>query len=127
MKKRIIQLIEFERLTKLDFFQKTGIKRGFLDSDKLDQAVSDKQITMIVAAFPTLNLEWLLFGRGEMFNVQSESAGENRAMLEKIINNLNAHIDLLNERIRSLEAQLQQEKEKVDLLSGQTNMATISL
>lgn len=65
-KKRILEFIKNQNITVPIFFQKTGIKRGFLDSDKLDQAVSDRHFSMIIAAFPDLSLDWLLTGEGPM-------------------------------------------------------------
>lgn len=65
-KKRILEFIKNQNITVSIFFQKTGIKRGFLDSDKLDQAVSDRHFSMIIAAFPDLSLDWLLTGEGPM-------------------------------------------------------------
>ncbi len=66
-KHRIIQFLEKEKISKTKFFQITGIKRGFLDTDKLNQAVSDEHLTKIIAAFPTLNLYWLVTGESEMY------------------------------------------------------------
>lgn len=66
-KQRILELIKNEGITIPIFLQKTGIKRGFLDSDKLNQAVSDKHIAMIIAAYPYISLEWLLLGKGKMY------------------------------------------------------------
>lgn len=40
-KERIIQYIDFKGIKVKDFYEKTGIKRGFLDSDKLKSSVSD--------------------------------------------------------------------------------------
>jgi hypothetical protein len=65
-KERLIQYIDYKGDSKTIFFQKTGIKRGFLDSDKLDQAVSDKQIAMIIAVYEEINTEWLITGEGCM-------------------------------------------------------------
>lgn len=65
-KERIIEFIKYQQLTTSIFLEKTGIKRGFLDSDKLNQAVSDKHLTMIIATFPNINVDWLLTGQGPM-------------------------------------------------------------
>lgn len=65
-KKRILEFIKNQKITIPIFFQKTGIKRGFLDSDKLDQAVSDRHFSMIIAAFPDLSVDWLITGEGPM-------------------------------------------------------------
>lgn len=65
-KKRILEFIKKQGFTVPIFLQKTGIKRGFLDSDKLEQAVSDRHIAIINATFPELSLDWLITGRGKM-------------------------------------------------------------
>ncbi|WP_235208290.1 S24 family peptidase [Saccharicrinis fermentans] len=61
-----MQYIDHKDITKQDFFKKTGLKRGFLDADKLNASVTDIFIAKIIAAFPELNIEWLITGLGEM-------------------------------------------------------------
>lgn len=58
-------------ISKSAFLKKTGIKRGFLDSDKVGQAVSERHLVAIIAAFPTLNIEWLLTGKGQMLKTDT--------------------------------------------------------
>lgn len=65
-KQRLLEFIEFKKITIQKFFEITGIKRGFLDSDKLNQAVSDKHFAMIFASFPEISPDWLITGNGEM-------------------------------------------------------------
>lgn len=65
-KKRVIEYLELKGMPKTVFFKRTGISRGFLDSDKLSQAVSDKQLRAILSVFPDINLEWLVTGEGSM-------------------------------------------------------------
>lgn len=65
-KERILQFIEYKHISKTLFFEKTGIKRGFLDSDKLNQAVSDDHFAKIIANFSDISMEWLLTGKGSM-------------------------------------------------------------
>lgn len=66
IKHRIIQLIEQKRITRAVFFKETTIKRGMLDTDKLEKSVSDISIAKIFATYPDINLEWLITGEGEM-------------------------------------------------------------
>lgn len=54
-------LAEDKGLLKNNLIKKAGIGRGFFD--KMDGAVSDKQLAKIIAAFPAVNLEWLVTGR----------------------------------------------------------------
>lgn len=65
-KERILQFIEIQGITKSIFFEKTGIKRGFLDADKLEGSVSDVFLAKIIATFPEINPEWLITGKGSM-------------------------------------------------------------
>ena len=65
-KQRILYFIEKKNITKSLFYEKTDIKRGLLDKDKLDATVSDVYIAKILASFPDLNIEWLITGQGEM-------------------------------------------------------------
>ena len=65
-KRRILQFIEYKGIGITNFLKKTGIKRGFLDTDKLDSSVSDMFLAKIIAVFPELNIEWLLTGEGNM-------------------------------------------------------------
>ena len=85
-KKRILQLIDNKGITKTIFFQRTGLKRGFLDADKLNQAVSDRQIAMIIAAFPDVNLEWLITGNGDELRKIDEGHKENDIILVPVLN-----------------------------------------
>ena len=66
-KERIVKLAEDNGLLKTNFLKKVGLRRGFLDSDKMGAAVTDRQIADILATFPAVNLEWLVSGEGEMY------------------------------------------------------------
>lgn len=71
-KERILKFIEVKNITPAIFLKMTGIKRGFLDSDKLGQAVSDKHFAMIIAAYPDINLYWLITGEGDILREKGE-------------------------------------------------------
>lgn len=66
-KERILQFVEYKGISKQLFFKETGLKRGFLDADKLKSSIPDTFIANIVATYPELNLEWLITGEGDMF------------------------------------------------------------
>ena len=72
-KERILQFIEYKGITITDFFKITGIKRGFLDTDKLKSSVSDVFLTKILASFPEINPEWLIMGEGDMLRNSKNS------------------------------------------------------
>lgn len=65
-KERLLYYLEFKGVSKSNFFEKTLIKRGFLDADKMAASVSDAFIAKIIASYSDLNIEWLVSGKGEM-------------------------------------------------------------
>ena len=65
-KQRILQYLDFKGISVTKFFEQTEIKRGFLDTDKLESAVSDINIAKIIATYNDLNIIWLLTGKEEM-------------------------------------------------------------
>ena len=67
-KQRILKYLDFKGLSVPDFLKETGIKRGFLDSDKLESAVSDKFLAKIIATYDDLSLNWLVTGNQPMLN-----------------------------------------------------------
>lgn len=76
-KGRILQYIDFKGIKIKEFYEKTGIKRGFLDSDKLKSSVSDVFLTIIFACFNDLNPVWLITGKGEMLKDDSHLEQKN--------------------------------------------------
>ena len=106
-KRRILDLIEYKKITIQKFFELTGIKRGFLDSDKLNQSVSDRHLAMIFAAFPDINAEWLITGKGEMLRNGSDSISENRE--SSIINDehIKSLIEILNRTLIEKDKQIE--------------------
>lgn len=112
-KERILQFIDNKGIDKKIFFEKTGIKRGFLDSDKLKSAVSDVFIAIIIAVFPDLNPEWLLTGKGEMIKQEQPAAvpdTEIRALEKEIIQ--------LQKEIIALQRENKQLKEEAAMKSN---------
>lgn len=120
-KRRILEFIKNQNITIPIFFQKTGIKRGFLDSDKLDQAVSDRHFSMIIAAFPDLSVDWLITGEGPMLrnnivqsiegdhNIQTAGNGNitvSHRELEDKISFLEDKICFLSEQLKAKDSQI---------------------
>ena len=83
-KRRILQFIEYKGIGITNFLKKTGIKRGFLDTDKLESSVSDMFLAKIIAVFPELNIEWLLTGEGEMLREEG--------IVQQALNNVSSTI-----------------------------------
>lgn len=63
MKERILQFIEYKRLSKNKFYKKTGLSNGILDKQG---GISSDSLEKIYYVYPEINLDWLLTGKGEM-------------------------------------------------------------
>ena len=63
MKERILQFIEYKRLSKNKFYKETGLSNGILDKQG---GISSDSLEKIYYVYPEINLHWLLTGRGEM-------------------------------------------------------------
>ena len=64
MKERILQFIEYKRLSKNKFYKETGLSNGILDKQG---GISSDSLEKIYYVYPEINLDWLLTGKGEMF------------------------------------------------------------
>jgi phage repressor protein C with HTH and peptisase S24 domain len=63
-----MQYLDFKDIKIKEFLENVEIKRGFLDSDKLEATVSDVFIAKIIAKYPEINLNWLITGGGSMIS-----------------------------------------------------------
>ncbi len=85
-KERILKYIDYKGISKQAFFKKTGLRRGFLDADKLHTSIPDTFIATIIAVYPEIDLDWLLTGRGSMLKTEfTPPMGEQVAVKEKEI------------------------------------------
>lgn len=90
-KERLLQYLEAKEISTSSFLKETGIKRGFLDTDKLKASVSDIFLTMIIAKYTDLNLEWIVTGRGEMLKgneAETEKEASNEADIQADFSNI---------------------------------------
>jgi phage repressor protein C with HTH and peptisase S24 domain len=88
-KERIIKYLNFRNISLSKFYENTGLKRGLLDSDKLHQNITDKNIATIIASYHELNLEWLLTGKGSMLKseetLSSKESGYKKPFMVPLI------------------------------------------
>lgn len=73
IKQRILQYVDTLGISKRDFYAKTGISRGTLESST---GITEDTITKVFAAYPDLSLSWVIVGTGEMLN-NSKSGEKN--------------------------------------------------
>jgi hypothetical protein len=69
IKQRILQFVETLHISKRDFYLKTGISRGTLESKT---GITEETITKLFATYKDISAEWLLRGRGNMLESISQ-------------------------------------------------------
>lgn len=65
-KERLLQYLDFKKVSRTNFFKVTSLKRGLLDADKLKSKINEEHLAIILARYQDLNLKWLITGEGEM-------------------------------------------------------------
>lgn len=68
-RKRIIDFIENQHISPKEFLLKTGLGKGFVDRSHQKSSASDVYLSKILDAYPSINAEWLLTGRGPMTRI----------------------------------------------------------
>lgn len=91
------------------FLSDTGIKRGFLDSDKMEISVTDENLAKIFAVYKDISPIWLITGNGSMLkSEEQEEAGIDYKQIaetqEKLISSLEKQIERLERELAKRDA-----------------------
>ena len=106
---RIIEYIDFKRLSKYKFYKETGLSNGCLD--KGDNLGSDK-CEKIISYYPDINPTWLLTGKGEMIHSAESEAQITQldisefSLIYQLFKEKDAEVGLLKEEIGKLKSEL---------------------
>lgn len=65
IKQRILLFLAQKGITQYEFYKNTGVTRGVLGQNN---GISEDNISRFLAYYPDVNIEWLMTGRGEMFD-----------------------------------------------------------
>lgn len=104
---RILKFIDAIGISKRQFYSKAGLSNGALD--KVENIGTDK-VEKIYYAFPQMNLEWLITGRGKMFTNYTDPAkeaiksadNENNFLAELEIKRVNLRLTKLEKEVKQL-------------------------
>jgi hypothetical protein len=78
MKKRLIEFLAYKDLGQNKFEEMCGIANGTVSNMRNNMTV--KTLLKISAAFPDLNIDWLLAGKGTMLNNTQHMEGANKSV-----------------------------------------------
>lgn len=66
VKERLLSFIDYSKLNKAKFAEKAGLSASFVNN--IYRSIHPDSVAKIRIAFPELNIDWLLHGKGEMLN-----------------------------------------------------------
>lgn len=129
-KVRILQYLEYKGISKPQFYTDIDIKRGLLDSDKMNATVTDVVIAKILVKYRDIDPLWLLIGEGSMLRteqrqqaskseVQPISSIEESSIYKEMYKEKDLEVKDLMETVGSLKEQIRQlKRENERLVSG---------
>lgn len=69
IKQRILHFVDTLGISKRDFYTQIGVSRGTLESNT---GITEDIITKFITIFPTVSIEWLMTGDGEMYKATTK-------------------------------------------------------
>ncbi len=70
VKNRLIAYLKYKHLTKTAFGESIGVSNAFVTS--IRRSIAPDKVQSIASNYPDLNLDWLLYGNGEMLKAESK-------------------------------------------------------
>lgn len=104
VKERLLSFVKYNGMSNLAFEKACGLSNGYLRNFKGN--LGNDKLASILAAFPDLNKDWLLYGEGSMLNTpeqdtpvpeQTAPSGSLLDYLQKKIAELEGKIEKLND------------------------------
>ena len=97
--KRIKEIKEYSRLGQQEFADKAGLSKAVVSRVLNEKANAGmKVVFQVLEAFPEVNADWLIRGRGEM--IVEKKQQNKQISLEKEVKNLRTRIEDLERKIK---------------------------
>jgi len=74
VKNRLIAFIKYKHLTKTAFGESIGVSNAFVTS--IRRSIAPDKVQSIASAYPELNMDWLLYGKGKMLLTPDSNSEE---------------------------------------------------
>jgi transcriptional regulator with XRE-family HTH domain len=102
VKERLIVYLEEKKISKSAFGKSIGVSNAYVTS--IRKSIDKDKIKSIAFNYPDLNLEWLLYGEGEMLKQECQEQ-KNDPTNENFLKFLHEENKELNKKIWELEAE----------------------
>lgn len=116
IKERILQFIEYKKISKADFCENTGISYGNFKGKSSESEIGGDKIAKILTTYREISADWLLTGEGSMLicekthHADKISADSPKAAIDSAQNNTSdmishhdADVSILTNKIEMLE------------------------
>lgn len=70
VKERLIEYLDFKGISKSNFGRAIGVSSAYVTS--IRKSIDDEKVLRISEKYPDLNINWLLYGEGEMLKTSTE-------------------------------------------------------
>ncbi|MCQ2959509.1 MAG: hypothetical protein MJ198_04890 [Bacteroidales bacterium] len=113
IKERILQYLDYKKITKYKFYQETGITNGILSQSN---GISEENILRFLNVYQDISLDFLFYGEGTIIKIDQpqgiDVTIDTNSGNEDVIDILKYTISLQKEKIERLERQLQKAKSR---------------
>lgn len=110
---RVRQYCEYMNIRVSQFEKKAGLSNGYFN--QVSKKPSDAKLDAIASAHPTLNIDWLCTGRGEMLNAETQDQESTQPNVvseampiqeDSLVAELRAQIERLQNKIDNLNQEI---------------------
>lgn len=119
IKKRIIQALDFQGVSRYKFYKESGMSRGVLDKPS---GITEDNIAKFIAYMPNINFEWLLTGNGEILKGDKKET-ETNDNFKELAEARKKMVDFLEKDNSRLEKELKELKKAQEPRSTYRNVA----
>lgn len=104
VKERLVAYLEYKGINKSEFGRMIGVSNAYISS--IRKSIQPDKVERIAAAFPNLNVSWLVTGEGDMLSENKNDVpiikeSMNTATLDKTIDEIAAMRCLLDKSIQN--------------------------
>ena len=100
VKQRLLEFVENKKLKKMVFYDTIGMKQSNFSGEGAASSLKTENIIKVLIAFPDINPDWLLLGKGEM--LRNATTANNYANDDKVSRLITILQDTLAEKDKQI-------------------------
>lgn len=122
---RLLQFIDYKDISKREFYIKTSLANGTLDRPK---SIGSESLSKIHAAYPELNMLWVLYGEGDMVAVETKiETPRTESLSNQVLEEMRAINEKVSEQAQKAGEQAQLFFQEIQFLKSQLQEKDITI